>query len=106
MIDSPSPEPSASHFDERSPSRIIKDRATQKRPKVLAPLILQRCSALALMGVAGFGIALILAVTEAGSGQFALIAMVVSTLAILSSMVVATTVSTRSAHSNDTRLPS
>ena len=92
MMDSQSPEPVASDFDERSPSRILKDRATQKRPKVRAPLILQRCSALALMGVAGFGIALIV--------------IIASTLAILISMVVATTVSTRSAHSNDTRLPS
>ncbi len=106
MMDSQVPEPTASDFDERSPSRILKERATQKRPKVRAPLILQRCSALALMGVAGFGIALILAVTEAAAGQIALIVIIVSTFAILISMVVATTVSTRSAHSNDTRLPS
>ena len=53
------------------------------------PRLLERCSAVALMGVAGFAIALILAITSGTSGA-AIAVMLVSSVAILASMVVAT----------------
>ena len=101
MMQPESPEPAAASFEERSPSRILRDRAKSKRTGVRAPKALERCSALALIGVAGFGIALMLAATSPSGGTFALVVMLASTVAILGAMVVATLVSTRNSHPTD-----
>ncbi len=83
-------------FDERSPRRILEDR--MKEGTSALPRLLERCSAVALMGVAGFAIALILAITSGTSGA-AIAVMLVSSVAILASMIVATFVSARQAQS-------
>ena len=92
-MESESPEADASAFDERSPSRILADLEAAQHARTHAPKLLAGFSALALLGVAGFAISLLLAVTSPHGSSAAIYLMLVSTAAILIAMVLASIVS-------------